>query len=48
LAVTISVGVAAATACGDNRDRLLKRADDALYNAKSAGRNRVIVRPVDT
>ncbi len=47
LAVTISVGVAAATAGGDHRDRLLKRADDALYSAKSAGRNRVIVRSAD-
>jgi two-component system cell cycle response regulator len=42
LAVTISIGVAAAVAGGDQRDRLLKRADDALYRAKSAGRNRVI------
>jgi two-component system, cell cycle response regulator len=42
LGVTISIGVAAAIAGGDHRDRLLKRADDALYSAKSAGRNRVI------
>jgi two-component system cell cycle response regulator len=47
LAVTISVGVAAAIAGNDHRDRLLKRADDALYSAKSAGRNRVIVRSAD-
>ena len=47
LAVTISVGVATAIAGGDHRDRLLKRVDDALYSAKSAGRNRVIVRSVD-
>jgi two-component system cell cycle response regulator len=47
LAVTISVGVAAAIAGGDHRDRLLKRADDALYSAKSGGRNRVIVRSAD-
>jgi len=47
LPVTISVGVAAAIAGGDHRDRLLKRVDDALYSAKSAGRNRVIVRSVD-
>jgi two-component system, cell cycle response regulator len=44
LAVTISVGVAAAIAGTDDRARLLKRADDALYCAKSAGRNRVIIR----
>ena len=42
LAVTVSVGVAAAIPGADDRDRLLKRADDALYCAKSAGRNRVI------
>jgi two-component system cell cycle response regulator len=47
LAVTISVGVAAAIAGGDHRDRLLKRADDALYSAKSGGRNRVIIRSAD-
>ena len=44
LAVTISVGVAAAITGGDHRDQLLKRADDALYSAKSRGRNRVIIR----
>ena len=42
LAVTVSVGVAAAIPGADDRDRLLKRADDALYCAKSAGRNRVV------
>jgi two-component system cell cycle response regulator len=47
LAVTISVGVAATTAGGDHRDRLLKRADAALYCAKSAGRNRVIIRSAE-
>ena len=47
LAVTISVGVAAAVRDGDHRDRLLKRADDALYTAKSAGRNRVAVRAAE-
>jgi len=41
LSVTISVGVAAAEG-GDDRDGLLKRADEALYSAKTRGRNRVI------
>ena len=44
LSVTISIGVASA-ATGDDRDRLLSRADDALYAAKNRGRNCVIVRP---
>jgi two-component system cell cycle response regulator len=47
LAVTISVGVAAAIPGGDHRDQLLKRADDALYSAKLTGRNRVVIRSVD-
>jgi two-component system, cell cycle response regulator len=42
LDVTISVGVAAGEA-GDDRDRLLARADKALYSAKTAGRDRVII-----
>ena len=42
LDITISVGVAAAEA-GHGRDRLLARADEALYSAKTAGRNRVII-----
>ena len=41
--VTISQGVAE-LAAGDTPDRLLKRADDALYEAKNAGRNRVVSR----
>jgi two-component system cell cycle response regulator len=41
LDVTISVGVASAGA-EDDADSLLKRADEALYEAKRAGRNRVI------
>ncbi len=41
LDVTISVGVATAEA-DDDADILLKRADEGLYEAKRAGRNRVI------
>jgi two-component system, cell cycle response regulator len=44
LPVTISIGVAAAAAKDDDRDRMLKRADDALYTAKARGRNCIIVR----
>jgi two-component system cell cycle response regulator len=42
LDITISVGVAAGEG-GDDRDRLLARADEALYSAKTAGRDRVII-----
>lgn len=41
LEVTISVGVAAAEP-GDDADSVLKRADEALYEAKTGGRNRVV------
>lgn len=40
--VTISVGVAV-SALGDSRETLLKRADTALYQAKSEGRNRTVL-----
>jgi diguanylate cyclase (GGDEF)-like protein len=40
--LTISLGVAAADAGGDSVSNMLRRADDALYDAKRAGRNRVI------
>jgi two-component system, cell cycle response regulator len=43
VAVTVSIGVTAAAEGGDSREGLLKRADDALYSAKNAGRNRVVV-----
>ena len=39
--ITVSIGVAVAQA-GDTVDTLLQRADDALYQAKNSGRNRVI------
>jgi diguanylate cyclase (GGDEF)-like protein len=45
LNVTISIGVTIANAGCEDRDQFLQRADDALYQAKSAGRNCVVVRP---
>ena len=45
LSVTVSIGAASAATGNDDRDRLLSRADEALYIAKSRGRNCVIVRP---
>lgn len=41
--VTISGGVATAPADGEDVDSLLRNADAALYQAKRAGRNRVVV-----
>jgi len=41
LPITVSIGIAA-TARGEELERVLKRADDALYAAKHAGRNRVV------
>lgn len=41
LPVTVSVGVAAALGPNDDLYEVLKRADDALYRAKAAGRNAV-------
>ncbi|MFL5846682.1 MAG: diguanylate cyclase [Solirubrobacteraceae bacterium] len=42
--VTLSAGVSIAAA-GDTPEQVLQRADDALYAAKSAGRNRVAREP---
>jgi diguanylate cyclase (GGDEF)-like protein len=39
--VTISLGVSAPT-IGDSAESLLKRTDEALYQAKNSGRNRVV------
>lgn len=43
LNITVSVGVASMEAPGDSPKKLLKRADVALYNAKRAGRNQVVI-----
>ena len=40
--VTVSVGAAIASAAGESANELLKRADEALYQAKRQGRNRVV------
>lgn len=42
-AMTVSAGVAALADSGGNRDGMLRRADEALYEAKGAGRDAVIV-----
>ncbi|MGE4263081.1 MAG: diguanylate cyclase [Desulfovibrio sp.] len=42
LAVTMSLGVAQAAGAEETLDSLLKRADQALYEAKQSGRNRVV------
>jgi two-component system, cell cycle response regulator len=42
LRITVSIGVTTAIAGSEDRDRLLKRADDALYRAKAEGRDRVV------
>jgi diguanylate cyclase (GGDEF)-like protein len=41
--ITISCGVAAYPNSGDSAEALLHAADDALYAAKAAGRNRVMI-----
>lgn len=41
LGVTVSVGIAEFRK-GDNIEQILKRADNALYQAKHAGRNRIV------
>ena len=44
LTVTISIGVAVSDGSDDTPAKLLKRADEALYEAKASGRNKVIAR----
>jgi two-component system, cell cycle response regulator len=41
--VTVSVGVASLDGADDTLEKLLKRADQALYTAKREGRNRVVI-----
>jgi len=43
IAVTISVGLTSLSNANDSADTLMSRADHALYQAKAAGRNRVVV-----
>jgi diguanylate cyclase (GGDEF)-like protein len=45
-AYTVSVGLATATLVDTGIDSLLSRADEALYLAKSGGRNQVVVAPL--
>ena len=40
--ITASIGIASSSGAGDDSDKLLYRADQALYRAKREGRNRVI------
>jgi two-component system cell cycle response regulator len=42
LNITISIGIAKAEGAGDTAEKLLHRADQALYRAKRSGRNRVV------
>ncbi len=42
LAITVSIGVAGFESLTDTPQSILKRADDALYEAKRSGRNRVV------
>ena len=46
ISLTISCGVSTAYPAqeGDSIDGLMKRADDALYDAKKSGKNRVMIR----
>ena len=44
LGVTVSIGVASMSPGSDSLEALMKRADDALYEAKKTGRNRVVAR----
>jgi two-component system cell cycle response regulator len=43
--VTVSIGIACRQGDDDTPEELLARADEALYEAKRSGRNRVEVQP---
>ncbi len=43
LTVTVSIGLSLLQFADDTTEKLLKRADSALYKAKDSGRNRVVV-----
>jgi len=45
-AMTVSAGIAEARAQGETAGELLRAADEALYAAKRAGRDRVVIYPV--
>ena len=45
LKITISGGVATYPVDGDSTIDLLRKADDALYEAKKTGRNRIVLVP---
>jgi two-component system, cell cycle response regulator len=47
MSITVSIGAAAMLARGDGREHLFKRADEALYEAKRTGRNRVVITAPD-
>ncbi len=42
ITVTVSAGVAVTLGAGDTAEKILHRADEALYSAKREGRNRVV------
>jgi diguanylate cyclase (GGDEF)-like protein len=43
--LTVSGGVAAYPDCGSTSTEILQRADEALYQAKNSGRNRIVAAP---
>ena len=45
IAVAVCLGVSASDGVEDRPESLIRRADEALYEAKAAGRNQVVIRP---